>query len=627
MARLTDTDSGNVRNYMLDAVLLVCAVAAVYGRLTGYSFQIVWDDNVYILNNTAAHGFTWEHVKTVFDVSAVRIGQYNPLSMLSFMLDFTIWRGLNPEGYHLTSIVIHTLNGLLVYRLLMRLHGERLLALVASAIFLFHPVQVESVAWISERKGLLSLFFLLISWEGYCRYRDAEKGAGRLAYAISLAAYLLSLLAKTAGVVLPLVLLMFDWCFAKKERRISLLDKAPYFVAAGIFSAIEMYSERPEHGGALVGYHGGGPLATFYTMLTVFLRYLRLLVWPSGLNVEHLPPVYRTPEPAVIGAALLLAVLAFAGYRLFKVNRKLGFWVMFFWVGLLPVSQIVPLILMMYEHYLYMPIIGVGALVGYGASRMRDSLGSRSAVPLYACLALWLLALSVTSYQRTAVWKDSVALFTDATSKSPNGFRVWQTLGEVQRHFGNNEASMAALERSLQLKPDSTDVLWALAELHTERGELDKGHGYLRRLFEINPNYVMGWATLGNNYLVRGDYAKAGEMYHKALKLQPDALQVLALLGKLAIKEKKFDEARAYFNRIEADKRAWKLAENAYQMVRAESLAGRTDEALAWLEKALYRGYPDYYTLNTNMELSTIWNSPRFAYLMLQYFPEEEQKR
>lgn len=627
MARLTDTDSGNVRNYMLDAVLLVCAVAAVYGRLTGYSFQIVWDDNVYILNNTAAHGFTWEHVKTVFDVSAVRIGQYNPLSMLSFMLDFTIWRGLNPEGYHLTSIIIHTLNGLLVYRLLMRLHGERLLALVASAIFLFHPVQVESVAWISERKGLLSLFFLLISWEGYCRYRDAEKGAGRLAYAISLAAYLLSLLAKTAGVVLPLVLLMFDWCFAKKERRISLLDKAPYFVAAGIFSAIEMYSERPEHGGALVGYHGGGPLATFYTMLTVFLRYLRLLVWPSGLNVEHLPPVYRTPEPAVIGAALLLAVLAFAGYRLFKVNRKLGFWVMFFWVGLLPVSQIVPLILMMYEHYLYMPIIGVGVLVGYGASRLRDSLGSSRAVLLYACLALWLLALSVTSYQRTAVWKDSVALFTDATSKSPNGFRVWQTLGEVHRYFGNNEASMAALERSLRLKPDSTDVLWALAELHTERGELDKGYDYLRRLFEINPNYVLGWATLGNNYLVRGNYAKAGEMYHKALKLQPDALQVLALLGKLAIKEKKFDEARAYFNRIEADKRAWKLAENAYQMVRTESLAGRTDEALAWLEKALYRGYQDYYMLNTNMELANIWNSPRFAYLMLQYFPEEEQKR
>jgi len=614
----------NYRYYLLDSILLICAVAAVYGRLTGYDFQTHWDDNAYILNNVSAHGFSWEHIRTVFDVSAVKIGQYNPLSMLSFMMDFTVW-GAHPGGYHLTNIIIHTLNGLLVYRLLLHLHGERLLALVAASIFLFHPVQVESVAWISERKGLLSLFFLLVSWEGYYRYWDAEKGSGRLAYTISLASFLLSLLAKTAGVVLPLILLMFDWCFEKKGRRISLLDKMPFFAAAGVFSAIEIFLEMPEKGGALVGYHGGSPLATFYTMLTVFCRYLGLLLWPTDLNVEHLPPVYRTPEIAVIGAAILLVGVAAAGYRLFKFNRKLGFWVMFFWIGLLPVSQIVPLILLMYEHYLYMPIIGVAALVGYGAVRLRDRIGERRSIILYACLALWLLALAVMSHQRTAVWKDSLALFTDATAKSPGGSRVWEALGEVHHYLGNTEASRVALERSLQLKPNSTDVLWALGELHTERGELDKGYGYLQRLFAINPKYVMGWATLGNNYLTRGDYSKAKEMYNKALALQPDALQVHMLLGKLAVLEKRFDDARSQFNIIEADKREWNLAENAYQMARTESLAGRIDEALAWLEKALNRGYQDYYKLNTNMEMANIWSSPRFAFLMQQYFPEEEK--
>jgi tetratricopeptide (TPR) repeat protein len=166
-----------------------------------------------------------------------------------------------------------------------------------------------------------------------------------------------------------------------------------------------------------------------------------------------------------------------------------------------------------------------------------------------------------------------------------------------------------------------------LGELHTERGELDKGYGYLQRLFAINPKYVMGWATLGNNYLTRGDYRKAKEMYNKALTLQPDALQVVMLLGKLAVLEKRFDEARDFFLRIEADKRDWNLAENAYQIVRTEALAGRTDEALAWLEKALNRGYQDYYKLNTNMDLASIWSSPRFAFLMLQYFPEEEKSR
>jgi tetratricopeptide (TPR) repeat protein len=614
------------RFFLLDGLLLICLVAAVYGRLAGYSFQTAWDDNVYIINNAASHGFSWEHVRSVFDIrSSATIGQFNPLSMLSFMLDFTLWGGLNPEGYHLTNIVIHLLNGLLVYRLLMRLHGERLLALVATAIFLLHPVQVESVGWISERKGLLSLFFLLLSWEGYCRYRKAEPGGGRFAYALSLAAFILSLLAKTAGVVLPLVLLMYDWCYEKKGHRIRLRDKLPYLAVSGVFSAIEIYAGT--HGGSTVGYHGGSPLATFYTMLTVFCRYLRLLVWPAGLNIEHLPPVYRTPEIAVIGAVLLLTLLAGAGYHLFKTDRRLGFWALFFWVGLLPVSQIFPQLLLMYEHYLYMPIIGVGALAGFGAVTLRNRIGIRRAWILYAGIVAWLLALSVTSFQRTAVWKDSLALFTDATAKSPNGFRVWETLGEVYRYLGNNEASRKALERSLQLKPDSTDVLWALAELHTEKGELDKGYDYLQRLFKINPAYVLGWATLGNNYRIRGDYTKAKEMYNKALALQPDALQVLALLGKLAIIEKNFDEARGYFNRIEADPRKWKLAENAYQMVRTEALSGRVDEALAWLEKALYRGYPDYVALNTNLELAPVWNSPRFTYLMQQYFPEEEARR
>lgn len=417
----------NCRHYLLDSTLLVFAVAVVYGRLTGYNFQTHWDDNAYILSNVAAQGFTWEHIRNAFDVGAGKIGQYNPLSILSFMMDYTVW-GMHPGGYHLTNIIIHTLNGLLVYRLLFRLHGERLPALVAASIFLFHPVQVESVAWISERKGLLSLFFLLISWEGYCRYRDAEKGSGRLAYALSLASYLLSLLAKTSSVVLPLILLMFDWCFEKKERRIGLLDKVPFFVAAGVFSAIEIFSERPEHGGAMVGYHGGSPLATFYTMLTVFCRYLGLLVWPSGLNVEHLPTVYRAPELAVVGAAILLAGVAAAGIRLFKVNRKLGFWVMFFWVGLLPVSQIVPLILLMYEHYLYMPIIGAAALVGYGAARLRDRIGERRATILYACLAVWLLALAVVSHQRTVVWKDSGPVYRchcQVTRRRPGLGNAW----------------------------------------------------------------------------------------------------------------------------------------------------------------------------------------------------------
>jgi tetratricopeptide (TPR) repeat protein len=281
----------------------------------------------------------------------------------------------------------------------------------------------------------------------------------------------------------------------------------------------------------------------------------------------------------------------------------------------------------MYEHYLYMPIIGFAVLTGFGAVHFRSILGEQRAAIINVSLVLWLLTLSFLSFQRTAVWKDSITLFTDATAKSPDGFRVWKMLGELHRSSGNSEASRVALERCLQLKPDSTDILWALADLYTELGQLDKGKDYLHRLLAIDPKYVMGWSTLGNNYLGSRNFKLAKEMYTNALVLQPDALEVYTLLGKLAVAEKHFDEARANFNVIEADKRHWRLDDNAYQMVRTESLAGRVDEAFVWLEKALLRGYNDYYTLNTNMELSVLWDSPRFAYLMHQYFPEEEKTR
>src|SRR6185369_14786213 len=136
--------------------------------------------------------------------------------------------GMNPGGFLATNMVLHALNGLLLYRLLYQMHNERLLALVAAAFFLVHPLQVESVAWISCRKNVLSLFFFLLAWEGYRRYREAEPGRGGVAYGASVAAFLLSLMAKSTTLVLPLILLLYDVCFPTGERRLHLKNKLPY---------------------------------------------------------------------------------------------------------------------------------------------------------------------------------------------------------------------------------------------------------------------------------------------------------------------------------------------------------------------------------------------------------------
>ncbi|MBC7962585.1 MAG: tetratricopeptide repeat protein [Steroidobacteraceae bacterium] len=596
--------------------------AVVYGRAVGHDFLFNWDDNLYVINNETIRGFSLNNLRSAFGPSS--IGQYNPLALISFMLDYTLW-GLWPGGYHLTNIIIHAVNGLLVYRLLWLWYGERLLCLIAAAIFLVHPVQVESVAWVSERKGLLATLFFLLSWLEYCRYVEAGKGKGRFAYIASLTAFVLSLLAKTSGVVLPIILLLYDLCFLPQDRRLRWKNKLPYVAASAAFSAMELYSEMPEHGGSRAGYHGGSPLATFFTMLPVYCRYLGLLIWPAGLNIEHWPTIYRTVNASVVGAAMLLGAVVFAGIRLYRTDRKLGFWVLFFWVGLLPVSQIVPLYLLMYEHYLYLPIIGVGALAGGGALYLRQRLGTRYSGFLYAVLTVGLLALSIVSFQRVAVWKDSLTLWSDAASKSPTAFRVWDVLGEAYRQDGNFDDSLRAYERSLELNPASTDSMWALGDLHTELGNLDKGYAYLKRLLGINPTYVKGWTSLGSNYRNRGNYVEAEKAYRHAVTLQPDAVQIIILLGKLSVLQGRFDQARDFY--LQAETSGWNNAENAYRLACTEARAGRRQEALSWLEQALNRGYRNYDTLISDTELSALWEEPRFNYLLALYFPELDKER
>jgi tetratricopeptide (TPR) repeat protein len=594
-------------------------VAAVYGRLLGYEFMINGDDNLYVVNNPTIRGFSWEHIKAAFGPS--NIGQYNPLALLSFMMDFKLW-GLNPAGYHLTNIVIHAANGLLVYHLLMRLHGDRLLCLIASSLFLFHPVQVESVAWVSERKGLLSMFFMLLSWEGYVSYCESNDKSRTLFYCASLLTFLLSLMAKPMTVIYPVMLIIFDFSFQTSGRRVRILEKVPYFVAAAVFSGIVMYCEMPQHGGTRVDYHGGSGLATFFTMLPVFCRYLGMLAWPANLSVDYVATIHNTVDVTVILAALLLIAIVLAGIKLFKTDRRLAFWLILFWLALLPVSQIIPLATLIFDHYLYLPVLGIGVLAGSMAVFLRDKTGKKRVWLLYGTVMLWLVILAVTSFKRVEVWQNYWTLLADFVEKSPESVNTWIIYGDVYQRNGNLAEAIKGYEHGLKINPGSAEAMWRLGNLYTEYGDLEKGKDYLTKLLAINSKYVKGWATLGDNYLKHGNYPEAESSYRRALSLQPEDESIIISLGKLAVLQNNFEQGLNFYNQIEA--KGFNDPDNAYRMACLKALAGRRDESLEWFEKALQRGYRDYNTISTNNEMSGLWNNPRFMFLLTQYFPDLE---
>ncbi|MBC8018337.1 MAG: tetratricopeptide repeat protein [Verrucomicrobia bacterium] len=606
------------KRQLLDFSLLVLMAAVVYGRMLGYEFQTNWDDNWNILYNDAVRGLSWQNVQTAF--TSYVIGAYVPLQTLSFMLDQALW-GLNSGGFHATSILIHTVNTLLIYRLFSRWYADRMVCLAGSLLFLIHPVQVETVGWISDRKTLLAMFFFLLAWEGYCRYREAPAGKIRWwAYAATLTFFSLSLLSKSIAVIMPGVLVLYDHCFPEEGgSRLRLKDKIPFLAIACVVATVTMIGFSAP-GGARVPYHGGTFLATFYSMLPVFCRYLGMLIWPANLSSAYAPTIHHSLDGEVAGAALLLGIVLLGGGWLFSRDRRLGFWVLFFFVGLFPVSQIVPTLSMMADRYLYFPMLGVSALAGSGCVWLRERIGASHHRLLYGLLPLPFLALSVVSFHRTAVWQDSQTLWSDAVLKEPASDKAWEVLGGVYQASGKNDPARQAYERGLKLNPANTEILDGLGGLYTETGELDKGYALLTRLLALKPTYVTGWAGLGTNYLKRGNYAETEKAYKHAQKLQPDAMQVVMLLGDLERIRGHFDQSRAYYLQVEA--KGWDQPETAYHLACVEAMAGNTDESMEWLEKALTRGFGDFGKLYEDKQLSSIRQTPSFMELIRRYFPQ-----
>jgi len=461
-----------------DYLLLGLITLAVYGRIIGHDF-INWDDENYVLLNKAVQGFSWPHLHQVFTTSY--LGNFAPLHMVSYMFDYTLW-GLRPGGFLFTNLVLHLLNGLLWYRMLSRWYHDRLLALVAACLFLLHPVQVESVAWISQRKTLLALFFFLVAWDCYCRYRQPTAGSGRSLYAASLATFALALLSKSVVVIFPLMLLCYDACFEKGADRFRLKDKIPYFFLATAGIAFALLSQSQELSGGRVAYHGGSAWYTFLTMLPVLCRYLAMIVWPANLSALYSPLLHTSVNGTVIGAAAFLLLLAAVFAYLYRRDSRIGFWALFWLLGLLPVLQIIPLNTLISDRYLYFPMLGASVLAATGIAHAMRYFDAQHKAATKTLAAGVVLLLATLSFLRAGVWKDSLTLWLDTVEKTPESSRAWGNLGAAYQRLDARAEAVGAYLRGLELYPDNEQILYNLGKLYYASGNYTEAENCFRRL-------------------------------------------------------------------------------------------------------------------------------------------------
>ena len=505
--------------HLLPLAILLVLVVAVYGQVWDHSFVVNWDDNVYVTGNETAHGLTLPHLRAAF--TRFFVGNYAPLQIVSYMIDYDLW-GLKAGGFLATNVLLHAASGLLFYALVVRLHGRRLWAFVAAFVFLLHPVQVESVAWVSQRKNVLAMVFFLLAlllYRGYC----AGGPGRRLAYAGALASFVLSLLAKAVVVVLPLILVCLDLCFLERGAwRRRLLDKLPFLLASAGVGILTLVSQDAAMGGGRSEYWGGSLTTTLLTMVPVAVRYLGMVLWPRGLSPAYAQPFKEGVDGAVALSALILLALASATVWLFRRDRRIAFWPLCAGISFLPVSQVVPLVTLMNDRYLYFPLLGAAALAGAGASLARDHLGRSGQRPALVATALLLLPLPYLSHRQAAVWADTTTLWRHAVRVEPSCSLAWLGFGHSLMTDGYPREALQAMLRAYELYPEDEDTLLNLGILYNRLQDPRAGRPYLQHLLRINPRTWRGYLALAESYRATGEPAAAEEADRRARSLRSE---------------------------------------------------------------------------------------------------------
>ena len=609
-----------LRPHLAPALALVVLTLAVYGRSIGYDFLSNWDDNLYVTGNPDIRSFAAANLMHIFSSSYV--GNYAPVHILSYLIDYQV-AGLNPAWFHGVNLLFHLANGLLFYLVVSRLTAKPFWAFVAAAVFLVHPVQVESVAWISQRKNLLSMFFSLLSLLCYLSYRSRTgEGVGRL-YACSLLFLVLALLSKSVAVVMPCVFLLCDFFLEEKGRGKGLFrDKIPYLVAAALTSAIALVTQSFDKGGGSYDLFAGNLGAKILTMPTVLASYLRILAWPSRLKLIYVFPIKTGFDAQVVFSLLLALALLGAGWYLMRRQRRLFFGFALFFLGLIPVSQIVPLVTLMNDRYLYFPMLGAAWLLGGCLSRLKDRFPGRLPAALAAfCL---LAPLVFLSGQRAQVWRNSITLWSDAVG-SLNSKETRCSLAEAYLNAGQSQNALAAYDGAFALAGDFAEPLIerkALNEaaiLNMNLGSPAKAQPLLSALTARFPEYTPGFLTLGYYDYNSRQLPQAERAYRRALELDPRSPQASFGLANICLETGRVAEARGLYQ--DSYQNGGDGPDLQYDLACVEALAKDYPKALGHLEEALKLGYRNLDAISSNPELAPLRRLPAFGALMAGYFP------
>jgi Flp pilus assembly protein TadD len=508
------------RRPALLALVLFLLTAAVHWPATAGGF-VNYDDGEYVTANPRTQqGLGWETVRWAF--TTTELSNWHPLTWLAHSADVQAF-GLDPRGHHATSVLLHALNAGLLFWLLARATGALAPSLLVAALFALHPLNVQSVAWISERKNVLStLFWLLTLWA----YGAWTRRPRALLYLAALGALALSLLTKPMAVTMPFVLLLLDYWpldrFARPLRRL-LLEKLPFLAMAVALSVIAFVVQR--EAGSMVASEEIALPARVANAIWSYVAYLGQTIWPAGLAAFYPHPEGTLPLGRVVGAALFLAAVT---GLLFKWRERLRPQLVG-WLWYL--GTLVPVIGLVQvgtqaraDRYAYVPLIGVFVAVAWTGARLvargwfpREVAAGLSAVAL--------VALGVVTVQQTPVWRDSVSLFEHTIAVEPESWVAQYNLGNAYEELGRHEDAVARYRETVRLRPEFARAHNNLGNALDALGRTAEALPSYERAVQLKPDLVEAHNNLGIAYAALGRHEAGQAALRAAVKLRPDFLE------------------------------------------------------------------------------------------------------
>ena len=527
------------------ALALALVVSVAYLPALGGQF-LNWDDDIHVTRNPHIEdGLSWQTLKAVF--TTAHKGLWIPLTWLSHALDREVY-GLKPFGHHLTALALHVANTILLFVVLRRLTGALWRSAVVAALFGLHPLHVESVAWVSERKDVLSTLFWLLAMAAYERHvRRPTRGS----YLLVAAALSVGLLCKPMLVTLPFVLLLLDyWPLARLSRN-AVHEKIPLVVVALAFSAVTVAAQTAA--GAMEQARQIELADRVANAVFSYAKYLLLTVWPAGLSPWYSHPALEGVPltPAGVGAAALMLI---AVSLLAAVSLRRRPYVAFGWIWYL--ATLVPVIGLvqiggqaMADRYTYVPLIGifvaavwlVGSLPWWRVTSVKSVGG--------ALVVLILATCGVLTWQQSRIWHDSTTFWSYTLRLNPRAAVGHYAVGGMLASQGRTDEAIGAYRRAIKLRPEFWNWHAEAGDLLYGRDRISAAGAHYRRAIELNPDEPVTRNSMANVLIRQERFGPARRQLEEALKLRPKFAEAHNNLGIVMAKQGRLRDAVGEFQK------------------------------------------------------------------------------